>query len=27
MTDRAWRVAAEQIGAFAAGQDPPNLVS
>jgi phosphoglycerate dehydrogenase-like enzyme len=27
MTDRAWRVAAEQIGAFAAGQEPPNLVS
>jgi phosphoglycerate dehydrogenase-like enzyme len=27
MTDRAWRVAAAQIGAFAAGQDPPNLVS
>jgi phosphoglycerate dehydrogenase-like enzyme len=27
MTDRAWRVAAEQVGAFAAGQDPPNLVS
>jgi phosphoglycerate dehydrogenase-like enzyme len=27
MTDRAWRVVAEQIGAFAAGQEPPNLVS
>ena len=26
MTDRAWRVAAEQIGAFAAGDQPPNLV-
>jgi phosphoglycerate dehydrogenase-like enzyme len=26
-TDRAWRVAAEQIGAFAAGDQPPNLVS
>jgi len=25
--DRAWRVAAEQIGAFAAGDQPPNLVS
>ncbi|MBV9792342.1 MAG: 2-hydroxyacid dehydrogenase [Actinobacteria bacterium] len=27
MTDRAWQVAAGQIEAFAAGQDPPNLVS
>ena len=25
--DRAWRVAAEQISAFVAGQKPPNLVS
>lgn len=24
--ERAWRVAAQQIAAFAAGQDPPNLV-
>jgi phosphoglycerate dehydrogenase-like enzyme len=27
MTDRAWRVAAEQIGAFVAGDQPPNVVS
>jgi phosphoglycerate dehydrogenase-like enzyme len=27
MSDRAWGVAAEQIEAFAAGQEPPNLVS
>jgi phosphoglycerate dehydrogenase-like enzyme len=27
MTDRAWRVAAEQIDAFAAGQEPANLIS
>ena len=27
MNDRAWRVAAEQIAAFTAGQEPPNLVS
>jgi phosphoglycerate dehydrogenase-like enzyme len=27
MNDRAWRVAAEQIGAFAAGDQPHNLVS
>lgn len=27
VNDRAWRVAAEQIGAFAAGQQPANLVS
>jgi phosphoglycerate dehydrogenase-like enzyme len=27
MSGRAWRVAAEQISAFAAGQDPPNLVT
>jgi phosphoglycerate dehydrogenase-like enzyme len=27
MTDRAWRVAAEQISAFAAGDQPPNVVS
>ena len=26
MTGRAWRVAAEQISAFAAGQEPANLV-
>ncbi len=25
--DRAWQVAVEQIAAFAAGQDPPNLVT
>ena len=27
VTDRAWRVAAAQVAAFAAGQEPPNLVS
>jgi phosphoglycerate dehydrogenase-like enzyme len=27
MLDRAWRVTAEQISAYVAGQDPPNLVS
>jgi phosphoglycerate dehydrogenase-like enzyme len=27
VNDRAWRVAAEQIGVFVAGQQPPNLVS
>ncbi|HEY0716862.1 MAG TPA: NAD(P)-dependent oxidoreductase [Streptosporangiaceae bacterium] len=27
VTDRAWRVAGEQISAFAAGDQPPNLVS
>jgi phosphoglycerate dehydrogenase-like enzyme len=27
MNDRAWRIAAEQISAFAAGQEPPNLVT
>jgi len=26
VTDRAWKVAARQVAAYAAGQDPPNLV-
>jgi phosphoglycerate dehydrogenase-like enzyme len=24
--DRAWKVAARQVAAYVAGQDPPNLV-